>query len=146
MYNNLLGYKSNLSNYYMRESRPFKSLLPTYPLPPFIKKKIGCCDRFDYTKKHYHPHCCPGKRHDSGSCSDHDYPGHFSSVVHYDKDKDSCDRHLPYQYYHYKKTVKSEYPWTIHHEPPKQHFTKGVKHYQHFHIPNYNKTGCACGK
>ena len=130
----------------MTEHRPFKSLLPIYPLPPIIKNKIGCCDPLDYTKKHYHPHCCPGKRHDSGSCSEHDYPGHFSSVIHYDNGKDWCDKHLPYETYHYKKTVKSEYPWHIHREKPKREYTSGLKSYQHIHTPNYNKTGCACGK
>ena len=76
----------------MTEPRPFKSLLPQS-----INKKLGCCD----------PPCCSGKRSDSGSCSDHDYPGHFSSVIYYGKYKDYEYPRKSYQHLHipnYKKT------------------------------------------
>jgi hypothetical protein len=75
----------------MTEPRPFKSLLPTYPY------KIGCCD----------PHCCPGKRRDSGSCSEHDYPGHFSSVIYYEKGTDYEYPRKSYQHLHMSNYIKS---------------------------------------
>ena len=132
----------------MKSEPKFKSLLPTYPIPPYIPNLPGeeCCKPFDYTKKFYHPHCCPGKRRRMESCSDHDYPGHFSSVIRYPVIPDRCNRKLPYEYYHYKNTVKAEYPWHIHREKPKRHYASGLKSYQNIHIPNYNKSGCACGK
>ena len=90
----------------MKTVPKFKSLLPTYPIPPYIPNLPGeeCCKPFDYTKKFYHPHCCPGKRRRMESCSDHDYPGHFSSVIRYPVIPDRCNRKLPYEYYHYKKS------------------------------------------
>ena len=115
----------------------FKSLLPSYPNPPHIPNLPGeqCCSPFDYTKKYYHPHCCPGKRRKQESCSDHDYPGHFSSVIQYPVNPDKCNRKLPYEYYHHKVTVHSEWPWKI----LVNSTTKTVT------SVNY-KTGCGCGK
>ena len=130
----------------MKSEPKFKSLLPTYPIPPYIPNLPGeeCCKPFDYTKKFYHPHCCPGKRRRMESCSDHDYPGHFSSVIRYPVIPDRCNRKLPYEYYHYKKTVKSEYPWKIPLEKPHKIYKQ--KNVYSMLIPNYKKSDCGCGK
>ena len=91
----------------MKNNYKFKSLLPTY------HNKQGCCPPIDYTKKFYHPHCCPGKKKQSGTCSNHDYPGHFSSVISYPIISDKCNPSLPYEYYHYKRKVHSKQPWNV---------------------------------
>ena len=105
-----------------------------------------CCPSFDYTKKHYHPHCCPGKKRKTESCSDHDYPGHFSSVVSYPSIPDRCNKELSYEYYHSKKTVVSNYPWKVYIDKPKYKNQNITKSYGNMHIPNYNKSDCGCGK
>ena len=86
----------------------------------------------------------PGKRRRMESCSDHDYPGHFSSVIRYPLIPDRCNRKLPYEYYHYKKTVKSEYPWKIPLEKPHKIYKQ--KNVYSMFIPNYKKSDCGCGK
>lgn len=109
-------------------------------LPQPNSKKIGCCNPLDYTKKHYHPHCCPGKKRNSDTCSDHEYPGHFTSVIRYPMNPDACNKELPFQYYHHKKRVISNYPWVI---PEEKSY---YKTFNIIHVPNYNKTDCGCGK
>ena len=125
----------------MKTEPKFKSLLPTYPIPPYIPNLPGeeYCKPFDYTKKFYHPHCCPGKHRKMQSCSDHDYPGHFSSVIRYPVIPETYNKKLPY-----KKTRKSEYPWKNSLEKPHKIYKQ--KNVYSMLIPNYKKTDCGCGK
>ena len=126
----------------MTEKNEFKSLLPTYPPPPTITIG-GCCDPKDYSKKFYHPNCCPNNRTSNDTCSDHDYPGHFSSVIDYPKYKNPCDRSLPYQGYHFKKTVVNTDPWASYGIPVSRSMNKLDLRYDNTVDVTHK---CACGK